>query len=162
MVNFRDPVDPMYAAPLLEMQRPLIYTVLGDTSTSMPGESIRMVNEALSGLGRAFSMNENAVNICAGLITFGEIVNLATPYRPVSNLGFPLLKADGSTPFGSAVNNAIDAIDAIEATVTYFRVNGVTTIRRPVLTILSDGRPTDEWQSAANRRSAGGLDHCVS
>jgi uncharacterized protein YegL len=114
----------------------------------MQGLPIRMVNNALQGLGRAFSVSENAENICAGIITFGGTVQLAQPYTPVSHLDIGILDADDGTPFGAAVNNSLDAIEAM---VTYFRVNGITTIRRPVLAILSDGNPTDDWKSAAAR-----------
>jgi len=147
----------MLAGSLLEMNRPLIYTIVVDTSFSMEGRPIGMVNEALSGLSRAFAVNESTDNICAGLITFGGIVSLAKPYTPVSHLDMPILSANGGTPFGEAINNAIDAIEAM---VTYYRVNEIKTIRRPVLVILSDGKPSDSWESAAARlqKKLGGRD----
>ncbi len=73
------------------------------------------------------------------------------PYDGLDRVEVPTLIASGSTPMGEALERAIDTVAARkrrykEAGVQYYR---------PWLLLITDGAPTDDWQSAAQSVRAG-------
>ena len=73
------------------------------------------------------------------------------PYASPDRVEVPTLIASGSTPMGEALERAIDRVAARkrrykEAGVQYYR---------PWLLLITDGAPTDDWQSAAQSVRAG-------
>jgi len=58
----------------------------------------------------------------------------------------PTLEANGTTPTGAAVTSALAAIAAQK---TELKAAGIA-YKRPILMLMSDGNPTDEWENAAD------------
>ncbi|MFY4689631.1 vWA domain-containing protein [Campylobacter jejuni] len=78
--------------------------------------------------------------IKVGIITFGSNISLHTPLTPIGDLSeLPLLFADGMTPLGGALSMAKEIVEdkSIFLSKDY----------RPVIILLSDGEPNDEWES---------------
>ncbi len=78
--------------------------------------------------------------IKVGIITFGSNISLHTPLTPIGDLSeLPLLFADGMTPLGGALSMAKEIVEdkSIFLSKDY----------RPVIILLSDGEPNDEWEN---------------
>lgn len=58
----------------------------------------------------------------------------------------PTLVADGRTPTGAAITSALAAIESQKAEL---KAAGIP-YKRPILMLMSDGAPTDNWESAAD------------
>ncbi len=110
--------------------------------------AVRPIDELNAGL-RAFRdellIDELAVKrVELALITFGPVrrlMDFQTPdvFQP------PRLAAEGDTPMGTAIEQAIEIVRARKAS---YKQNGVS-YYRPWIFMLSDGEPTDNWQRAA-------------
>lgn len=123
--------------------------LLLDTSASMTescgnNDNIRKIealNNALIEMIEGFRKAQTLETfIKVGIITFGSNISLHTPLTPLSNLSeLPLLFADGMTPLGGALSMAKAMIEdkSIFISKDY----------RPVVVLLSDGEPNDEWES---------------
>jgi uncharacterized protein YegL len=69
----------------------------------------------------------------------------------------PSLQAGGMTPLGTAMKCALDEIESEKA---QMRSAGVS-YKRPIVMLLSDGEPTDEWQQVAAECKAAEASHKV-
>src|SRR5262249_42940537 len=63
----------------------------------------------------------------------------------------PTLNAGGDTPMGAAIRQGIDMLRARKE---LYKANGVP-YTRPWFFLITDGGPTDEWQSAASQIQQG-------
>ena len=124
-----------------------------DTSGSMDGNPIKELNEGLVSLLSALKTDEVAsFSVELGIITTGS----GTPRQELALTGvnqleqLPRLGASGTTPLGGAVKLALDALEVRKQ---QYRSTGVPYFQ-PWLIIISDGSPTDEWQSVAARSHA--------
>jgi len=85
------------------------------------------------------------------IFTFGGRVEQAMPWEAqmVGMTPVPALIASGNTPLGEAIVTAVRAtIDRLAE----YRGAAIPSYR-PTLVLMSDGAPTDEWQSAAETLS---------
>ena len=116
--------------------------LLLDVSGSMSGEKIDTLYDSVIDMVNSFvsaSVKETIIDVA--IITFGENVELHTPYTAVADLqkqGIPKFFANGMTPMGTALKMAKDMIDD----------KGVTpsNIYRPAVLLVSDGQPNDSWE----------------
>jgi len=90
--------------------------------------------------------DSKASQICdLSIISFGGSVNVVSGYSNISNIHFQPLQAVGATPMGEAVKKAIELLRIRR---NYYRSNDIEHYK-PILLIMSDGNPTDEYRGAA-------------
>lgn len=123
--------------------------LLLDTSGSMGGDRIAALNEGLQAfqgdIGRD-ALARRRVEVA--IITFGSGgVQTLQDFVTVDNFKAPFLTAGANTPMGEAINRGLDLLQKRKQqykdnTIDYYR---------PWVFLITDGEPTDEWQSAAQR-----------
>lgn len=122
--------------------KPLPVIVLADVSGSMAENGkIEALNIALKDMIRTFAGESRLrADIQVGLITFGgPQATLHLPLAPCSKIAdFPDLSAAGRTPMGHAFALAREVIE--DRTLIPSRAY------RPVVILVSDGLPTDDWE----------------
>ena len=119
--------------------------LLLDTSTSMQGAPIAALNAGLLAFKEELLTDTLALKrIEVALISFGP-VTLVNDFHTAPSFAPPTLKAQGDTPMAAAI---IDAIDKVRLRKEMYRSNGIA-FYRPWIFLITDGAPTDEWQSAA-------------
>jgi uncharacterized protein YegL len=116
-----------------------------DVSRSMSGPPIAELNDGLRAFKDELMADELAAKRCeVAIVTFGpvqtvqEFVTAAT-FQP------PVLTAQGDTPMGAALLQAVEVVRVRKAT---YRANGIGHFR-PWIFLITDGAPTDAWQHAA-------------
>lgn len=121
--------------------------LLLDTSGSMEGPPIQALNEGL----KSFQDELQADNIASlrvevAIVTFGPVA-LAQDFVSAGDFSAPTLSTTGDTPMGAAINFALDRLHERKKT---YKQSGIS-YYRPWVFLITDGSPTDEWQSAAKR-----------
>jgi uncharacterized protein YegL len=120
-----------------------------DCSGSMDdGGAIDALNEGLRALDTELKKDVIAAKrVRILLICFGrdDEVWVEGAWTDVRDFVPPVLEANGRTPTGAAVRLAIQMIEDEKSRL---RESGVS-YKRPLLYIMSDGQPTDEWKGAA-------------
>lgn len=135
----------------VQSARPLPVIVLADTSGSMSVDGkIEALNKSLKEMIRSFAAESRLrAEIQLSLITFGgdqASVNLQlTPAHQLSS--FTPLSADGMTPLGGALTLLCDMVDDKEII--------SSRAYRPVIVLVSDGWPNDEWEGPFQRMVTG-------
>lgn len=117
-------------------ERALPIFVLADTSGSMDGEKIVMLNNALREMVAVLSGMEDirgVFKIC--IITFGREVKVHQKLLDVHKIQLTELTVGGRTPLGEAIERAISMIE--DKTVV------PSTAYTPTVVLVSDGWPTD-------------------
>jgi uncharacterized protein YegL len=139
----------------------LLLTLVLDTSSSMAGRPIKLLNEALARLATDLRHDVNLSAIAEiAIVTFGNdgvtawqgeraALNGTSPFVPAARFEAPTLRAGGVTPMVSAVERAMRCV-ADEKTalrrrhLQYFQ---------PLVWLVSDGcptgptgEPTDDWR----------------
>ena len=116
--------------------------LLLDVSGSMSGAKIDSLYDATVDMVETFvgaQAKEQVIDI--SIITFGDKVELHTPYTPVKDLqsaGISRFNASGMTPMGTALRMAKDMIEDKDVT--------PSRIYRPAVVLVSDGGPNDDWK----------------
>lgn len=121
-----------------------VYLVL-DRSGSMQGDAIAAVNEGVQMLYRELRGNPRAVETVAiNIITFADDAR-AYGFAPVTDEP-PQLSASGQTAMGAAFRAVIESVKHD------LRPNNgeVKGDYKPIVFLLTDGAPTDEWQAQAS------------
>jgi len=119
--------------------------LLLDTSGSMRGTKICELNKGLEIFAeelRSDSMSAKRVEV--SIITFGP-VQTVQHFVTADTFQAPTLVADGDTPMGEAIKNAMTLIADRKAT---YKANGVG-YYRPWLFLITDGGPTDDVTAAS-------------
>ena len=117
--------------------------LLLDVSGSMYGEKIDTLYDAVEDMIHSFAeaaIKETEIDVA--IITFGNSVELHTPYTPVADLekkGISPFSANGNTPMGTALRMAKDMIEDKETT--------PSNIYKPAVLLVSDGQPNDSWRT---------------
>jgi len=119
--------------------KPLPVVLLLDVSSSMTGEKIDNLNNAVEDMLSTFAQEEKMeTEILVSVITFGKQVELHVPYTKASQVQWSCLQADGMTPMGTALKMAKAMIEDKETT--------PSRAYRPTIVLVSDGKPNDSWK----------------
>lgn len=135
----------------VQTARPLPIIVMADTSASMSVEGkIEALNKGLKDMIRSLAGESRLrAEIQVSVITFGgnqAAVNL--PLTPAHQLtGFTPLTAEGMTPLGGALTLLFDMIEDKDCI--------PSRAYKPVIILVSDGYPNDEWQGPFQRLDKG-------
>jgi uncharacterized protein YegL len=118
--------------------------LLLDVSGSMRGQPITELNAGLTTLKAELASDALAMKrVEIGFITFGPIQT--EPFQSAGSFYPPTLSAQGDTPMGAAIRQGLDLVRQRK---DEYRANGIS-YYRPWVFLITDGGPTDEWQSAA-------------
>lgn len=110
-----------------------------DVSGSMFGEPIRTLNESVRQMIDTFKSSETVnaeIKVC--VVTFGGEVK-KNPLMSVGEIEWKDLSANGCTPLGGAIKAVREIIEDKEQIPSMGY--------RPTIILVSDGVPTDDWQS---------------
>lgn len=123
--------------------KPLPVILLLDISISMSGDNIDNLNDAVKKMISTFSEEEKMeTEILVSVITFGGEVSLHIPFTKASNIEWLPLVVSGATPMGTALRMAKAMIEDKETT--------PSRAYRPTIILVSDGQPTDDWETPLN------------
>ncbi|MDR2475918.1 MAG: VWA domain-containing protein [Bacteroidales bacterium] len=119
-----------------------VYLVL-DTSGSMMGEPIAAVETGVQTLVSALRQDPYALETAfLSVITFDSTAKQIVPLTELTAFQMPAVKASGLTSLGDALKLLAQKIDT-EVTKTTPEVKGDW---KPLVFIMTDGGPTDDWQ----------------
>lgn len=126
--------------------------LLLDVSSSMRGVPIDQLNAGLRAFQDAIQKDElSRRRVEIAIVTFGnsgdEGVQLVQDFVAAESFVAPALTTGMDTPMGEAITMALDMVQARKA---YYRASGGEYFR-PWILLLTDGQPTDDWQTAAQR-----------
>jgi uncharacterized protein YegL len=111
----------------------------GTTRIDLLNEGLRSYHADLMGDSLA------AQRVEVSVITFGGSVQTVIPFVTAHEFTPPTLVANGETPMGAAI---LQAIEAVEERKRLYKQNGLH-YYRPWIFFITDGEPTDAWQTAA-------------
>ncbi len=119
--------------------------LLLDTSGSMGGLPIQQLNAGIESFKQEL-MNDSLATkrVEIAVVTFGP-VNVESDFQTVSNFYPRNLEANGDTPMGTAIVKGIEMVNSRKqeyknAGIGYFK---------PWIILITDGAPTDNYQTAA-------------
>ncbi|MEH1908839.1 MAG: VWA domain-containing protein [Nostoc sp.] len=122
--------------------------LLLDTSGSMSGQPIQELNRGLAAFKEDVLKDSQAsLSVEVAMITFGPIAKLIQDFVTIDQFTPPILEVDGLTPMGAAIEYALDFVENRKQT---YKDNGIL-YYRPWVFLITDGAPTDSWDSAAQR-----------
>jgi uncharacterized protein YegL len=125
-------------------ERALLALVLDCSGSMLEDDKIRLLNEGLQTLEKELKSDPIAARCGRVLvISFGgdNNVELMGDWTDAMDFTPPSLNAGGLTPLGTAMKCALDEIESQKV---QMRSAGVS-YKRPIIMLLSDGEPTDEW-----------------
>jgi uncharacterized protein YegL len=120
--------------------RPLPVILLLDSSGSMEGDKINILNAAVREMLQSFASEDDiSASIYVGVIQFGRTVGWHQPLLPVEDVinQWSNLTASGKTPLGQALTLLQDSLE--DRNIVSSRAY------RPTIVLVSDGKPTDDW-----------------
>lgn len=121
--------------------------LLLDVSGSMNGAPLTELNAGLQQFQDELAADSLAMKrVEVGIVTFGP-TEVNTHFTAAAAFSAPHLQARGDTPMGAAIRTGLDMVEQRKAE---YRANGVP-FYRPWIFLITDGGPTDEWESAAKR-----------
>ena len=120
--------------------------LLLDVSGSMNGRPLDELNAGLTTFKDELAADDLAMKrVEVGIITFGP-VKIESPFTSAFNFYPPTLQAQGVTPIGAAITQALNMVEDRKSD---YRSNGIS-YYRPWVFLITDGAPTDSWQAAAD------------
>ncbi|WP_298909065.1 VWA domain-containing protein [uncultured Nostoc sp.] len=122
--------------------------LLLDTSGSMSGQPIQELNRGLAAFkADVLKDSQASLSVEVAMITFGPTVKLTQDFVTIDQFTPPILEVGGVTPMGAAIEYALDFLENRKQT---YKDNGIL-YYRPWVFLITDGAPTDSWDSAAQR-----------
>jgi uncharacterized protein YegL len=119
--------------------------LLLDVSGSMNGQPLSELNAGLTTFRDELSADALALKrVEVGIVTFGP-VKVEMPFTSASTFYPSTLQSQGDTPTGAAITQALKMVEDRKSD---YRANGIS-YYRPWVFLITDGRPTDSWTSAA-------------
>lgn len=119
--------------------------LLLDTSGSMDGTPISLLNEGLSAFAEDLRADELARRrVEVAVVTFGGQVSVRQEFVTADEFRPRMLGAEGATPMGAAIERAISLVRDRKQV---YKENGVT-YYRPWIFMVTDGAPTDDYRRA--------------
>lgn len=119
--------------------------LLLDVSGSMSGQPIAELNTGLITFKDELAADPLAMKrVEVAIVTFGP-VQTELPFQSAASFYPPTLSSQGDTPMGAAIRQGLDMVRQRKEE---YRTNGIS-YYRPWVFLITDGGPTDEWQSAA-------------
>ncbi len=128
------------------MSRRLPVYLLLDTSGSMLGEPIEAVTNGLGMLLQELRQEPQALETAyLSVITFDSSAKQVVPLTDLASFQEPALSASGTTALGEALTLLCNKVDT-EVDKTTAEVKGDW---KPLVFIMTDGVPNDDWQKGA-------------
>ena len=129
------------------MRRLPVYLLL-DTSGSMNGEPIEAVKNGVQMMLHSLRQNPQALETAyVSVITFDSEAKQIVPLTDLASFQMVDIKASSTTSLGAALSLLADKMES-EITKTTTDTKGDW---KPLTFIMTDGVPTDDWQSGFNK-----------
>jgi uncharacterized protein YegL len=134
--------DPMETG----LRRLPVYLLL-DTSESMAGPAIEAVEQGVSTLVSELRTNPLAIETAyLSVITFGREAQQTVPLTELMEFRAPTLRVRTGTALGGALQLLLSSLERDVQKTT----EGLKGDYRPLVFILTDGQPTDDWEPHAD------------
>jgi len=129
------------------MRRLPVFLLL-DTSGSMNGEPIEQVKNGVQMLVSALRQDPYALETAyLGVITFDSTAREAVPLTELAAFQVPAISASGSTSLGEALKLVAEvAANSLSKTTSSTKGDW-----KPMVFIMTDGAPTDDWEQGLKR-----------
>lgn len=129
------------------MRRLPVYLLL-DTSGSMTGEPIEAVKNGVQMMMHSLRQNPQAIETAfVSIITFDSEAKQIVPLTDLASFQMVDIKASGVTSLGAALALLADKLGT-EVTMTTLEQKGDW---KPLIFVMTDGIPTDNWQQGYSR-----------